>query len=113
MTVQAKGDYYQILGIDRTASQMEIVDAHQRLIAEIRKSDEPTAIDQLLAANRARTVLADPVKRKIYDRLGLVSVEDSSPSYKDFDDQGLDPNDEYSRNEKVVNWIGIILDLFL
>ncbi len=67
MASQAKSDYYQILGVSLSATQQEIEEAHQRVVAELRTSDAPAASNQLMNARKAHIVLADPKKRIRYD----------------------------------------------
>jgi DnaJ-class molecular chaperone len=85
--VSGKRNYYEALGIDRTAAAEEIQSSYLKRIAEIRKLGGPTAIDRLLQANRARTVLMDPAKRKLYDQFGHTAVENASPSFQGFEER--------------------------
>jgi DnaJ-class molecular chaperone len=66
-------DYYQTLGVPRTASQAEIKKAFRKLARENHPDKKPgdtAAETRFKAVNEANAVLADPDKRKKYDRLG-------------------------------------------
>ena len=66
-------DYYQTLGVPRTASQAEIKKAFRKLARENHPDKKPgdqNAEARFKAINEANAVLSDPDKRKKYDRLG-------------------------------------------
>ena len=72
MAVQYK-DYYQSLGVPRTASEAEIKKAFRRLAREFHPDvakDKKKAEDKFKEINEAYEVLGDPAKRKKYDELG-------------------------------------------
>jgi DnaJ-class molecular chaperone len=64
---QTKCDYYQVLGVSPSATQQEIEEAHQTLVAGLRVSEAPEASDRLVDARKAHIILADPKKRLRYD----------------------------------------------
>ena len=71
MAVEYK-DYYDLLGIDRKASQKDIQKAFRKLAQkwhpDVNKS--PNASEKFKEINEAYEVLKDPEKRRLYDSLG-------------------------------------------
>ena len=64
-------DYYNILGVGRTAGTNQIKKAYRRLAKKMhpdRNPDDPSATDKFQELGEAYEVLSDPKKRKLYDR---------------------------------------------
>jgi molecular chaperone DnaJ len=69
----SKRDYYEVLGVPRTASDQEIKSAYRKLALKYHPDRNPgdkVAEDRFKEAAEAYAVLADTDKRHIYDRFG-------------------------------------------
>jgi molecular chaperone DnaJ len=75
----AKRDYYEVLGVPRTANPEEIKAAYRRLAREhhpdLNKSNPKVAEEKFKELSEAYEVLADATKRKRYDAAGFSGVE--------------------------------------
>src|SRR5262245_14422305 len=72
MAVKFK-DYYETLGVSRSASEGQIRDAYRKLARKHHPDVNPgdkTAEEKFKEINEAYSVLSDPQKRKQYDALG-------------------------------------------
>lgn len=83
-------DLYEILGVDRNASDAEIKKAFRHKARELHPdvNDSPTAEDEFKELNEAYDVLSDANKRAQYDRFGTIPGAGSQggPGYVDFED---------------------------
>lgn len=68
----AKRDYYEVLGVERGASQDEVKKAFRRLARQYHPdvNKDPGAEASFKEINEAYEVLSDPDKRSMYDRFG-------------------------------------------
>lgn len=71
-----KRDYYEVLGIPKTASQDDIKNAFRSLARKYHPdvNKEPDAEEKFKEINEAYGVLSDPDKRAAYDRFGPEGV---------------------------------------
>src|ERR1700730_11423643 len=76
MATTAKKDYYEILGVKKSASADEIRKAFRKLARKYHPDVNPgdkSAEEKFKALSEANDVLSDPKKRKIYDQVGFYS----------------------------------------
>ena len=76
MPTTTKKDYYEILGVKKSASAEDIRKAFRKLARKYHPDVNPnnkTAEEKFKALSEANDVLSDPKKRKIYDQLGFYS----------------------------------------
>jgi molecular chaperone DnaJ len=74
----SKRDYYEVLGVERTASDGEIASAYRRLAIQYHPDSHPDdeeATERFKEAAEAYEVLSDPEKRARYDRYGHAGLE--------------------------------------
>jgi molecular chaperone DnaJ len=92
-----KRDYYEVLGVVRTASEQEIKSAYRKLALQYhpdRNPNNPAAEEQFKECTEAYTVLADSEKRASYDRFGHAGVSGMGAGgfdptiFQDFGDLG-------------------------
>jgi len=93
-----KRDYYEVLGVTRTASDDDIKKAYRRLALQYHpdRNNAPEATERFKEATEAYQVLSDAEKRGLYDRYGHSAF-----------DRGGGPSVDFS------NFVGLsIEDLF-
>ncbi|WP_283674948.1 molecular chaperone DnaJ [Butyricicoccus sp. Marseille-Q5471] len=76
-----KRDYYEVLGVQKGASDDEVKKAHRKLAKQYHPDlnrDNPEAAEKFKELNEAYEVLSDKEKRQKYDQFGFAGVD---PSY--------------------------------
>jgi molecular chaperone DnaJ len=96
--VNTKRDYYEVLGVQRTSTEVEIKAAYRKLALQHhpdRNPDDPEgAAEKFKELTEAYTVLMDSNKRAAYDRFGHAAVSGTGPAgfdptiFQDFGDLG-------------------------
>lgn len=74
----SKRDYYEVLGVDRGATEQEIKKAYRKVAMKYHPDRNPgdkSAEDRFKEANEAYEVLSDGDKRAAYDRFGHAGVD--------------------------------------
>jgi molecular chaperone DnaJ len=77
LATHAKRDYYEVLGITRTASEQEIKSAYRKLAMQYHPDRNPgnaEAEERFKEASEAYSILIDGEKRSRYDRFGHQGV---------------------------------------
>jgi molecular chaperone DnaJ len=72
-----KRDYYEVLGVQRGATDQEIKSAYRKLALQFhpdRNPNNPDAEEKFKEASEAYAILADAEKRGMYDRFGHAGV---------------------------------------
>src|SRR5689334_24239996 len=76
MPATTKTDYYDLLGVKKSASAEDIRKAFRKLARKYHPDVNPgdkTSEEKFKAISEANDVLSDPKKRKVYDQLGYYS----------------------------------------
>ena len=92
----AKRDYYEVLGVDRNASEADIKKAYRRLARKYHpdvNQDDPDAEEKFKEAAEAYRVLGDEKLRQQYDQFGHAAFEGANGTggfggFGDFGDFG-------------------------
>jgi molecular chaperone DnaJ len=94
--VTGKKDYYEVLGVDRTATEKDLKAAYRKLARKHHPDVNPgnkAAEDKFKEISEAFAVLSDPEKRAKYDRGGHDAFEPGFDPFQgatvDFQDLGL------------------------
>jgi len=90
-----KRDYYEVLGVSKTASQDEIKSAFRKLAKQYHPdiNKEPDAADKFKECQEAYAVLSDENKRKQYDQFGHAAFQNNGAGGAGFDFGGFDFSD--------------------
>lgn len=92
-----KKDYYEVLGISKTATDAEIKSAFRKMAKQYHPdiNKAPDAAEKFKEAQEAYAVLSDPNKRKQYDQYGHAAF-DNNGSTGGYDFSGFDFSDIFS-----------------
>ena len=73
----AKKDYYEVLGVPKTASEQEIKSAFRKLAKKYHPDvcKDPDGAEKFKEAQEAYSVLSDENKRKTYDQFGHAAFD--------------------------------------
>ena len=83
-----KRDYYEVLGVSKTADEAEIKKAYRTLAKKYHPDANPgdkNAEAKFKEASEAYGVLSDPEKRKQYDQYGFAAFSDGAGGFGGFD----------------------------
>jgi molecular chaperone DnaJ len=90
VTSLSKRDYYEVLGVERSADAEQLKKAYRALALKYhpdRNPEDPAAEDKFKEASEAYAVLSDPERRRAYDRFGHEGVG-AGAGFPDFGDLG-------------------------
>src|SRR6266571_892457 len=79
----SKRDYYEVLGVGRTASDQELKTAYRKLAVKHhpdKNPEDPHAEEKFKEAAEAYSVLSNPEQRSRYDRFGHAGVSSAAAS---------------------------------
>ena len=83
-----KRDYYEVLGVDRNASESELKSAYRKLALQYHPDRNPTnheeATEKFKEITEAYGILADAQKRAAYDRYGHAGLSGAGGASPDF-----------------------------
>jgi len=85
-TVNAGKDYYEILGVDRSASQRQIRKAYKTLSRKYHPDKNPgdkEAEEKFIELAKAYEVLSDEEQRRIYDQYGEEGLKHGDQQFND------------------------------
>ena len=91
-----KRDYYEVLGVARTANDDEIKKAYRQLAKKYHPDMHPGDAEceaKFKEASEAYAILSDADKRRQYDQFGHAAFENGGPGAGGFDFSGMDFSD--------------------
>jgi len=102
----SKRDYYEVLGVTRTATDVEIKSAYRKLALQFHPDRNPgdkAAEESFKEAAEAYAILADTDKRHMYDRFGHAGLGGAATG-------GFDPN-VFTGFEDILGGLGDIFGI--
>ena len=93
-TVSAKRDYYEVLGISKTADASAIKKAYRKLAKKYHPDSNPgnkAAAEKFKEVTEAYDVLGDEKKRKLYDQYGAAAFEEGAGQAGGYGNAGGNP----------------------
>ena len=88
LTTNAKRDYYEVLGVTRTVTDVELKSAYRKLALQYhpdRNPNNPDAEEKFKEVSEAYAILADSEKRAVYDRYGHAGLGSAARRAAGFD----------------------------
>lgn len=72
MYMSSKRDYYEVIGVNKTASADEIKSQYRKLALKFHpdRNKSSDAAEHFKEISEAYAILSDPKKRKVYDQYG-------------------------------------------
>ena len=92
----SKRDYYEILGVDRAATEDDVKKAYRKLAVQYHPDKNPgnkSAEEKFKEISEAYEVLRDPHKKSKYDQFGHAGVDGGAGGFGGYDFQGFDLSD--------------------
>jgi molecular chaperone DnaJ len=106
-----KRDYYEVLGVDRSASKEDLKKAYRKLAMQYhpdRNPDDKESEEKFKEAAEAYEVLSNDEKKQVYDRYGHNGLRGSGASSQGFNDI----NDIFSHFSDIFGGSSIFDDFF-